>query len=159
MGRGPKKQRGGGGGKAGGEDGSNKRNAKRFSKAAMEIQADADGLDSDSEDHEDAFQQKRDKVNLNVSDDDQDDGLEDEEGIMVRNLPGTLCTRALQFHFVYCRAVAYMQGYTWTSSAYFSSGACKQAGAAYAHKHYCAMQSRRPARAVQHVGCTPSAGA
>eukprot|EP00983_Pelagomonas_calceolata_P098008 1158306-Pelagomonas_calceolata.AAC.14 len=74
MARGPKKQRNS-------LDAGSKKHAKRFPKGAVEVH-NADDL-SDGSDDEDVFQQKRDKVSLNVDEDDVDDGLDEEEGILV----------------------------------------------------------------------------
>ncbi|KAF5836525.1 hypothetical protein DUNSADRAFT_5813 [Dunaliella salina] len=76
MARGPKKQR---------ESRQDVGSKKRFAKAAVEVQ-NADEL-SDGSDDEDVFQQKKDKVSLNVDEDNEDDKLEDEEGIL--NLDGS----------------------------------------------------------------------
>jgi hypothetical protein len=76
MARGPKKE------KKKEYTGDGKPAPKRFAQSAVEVNA--DGLSSDEDGHEDdAFRRQSGRVGLTVSDNEEDDGLEDEEGILV----------------------------------------------------------------------------
>jgi|AntDeeMinimDraft_4_1070355.scaffolds.fasta_scaffold48802_1 hypothetical protein len=78
MDRGPRKERGGN------DDGGSGKKSKSFPKNSIAIQ-DASGLsDSEDEQRDDAFAQRKGVVGLNVSDDElaSDDG-QDEQGILV----------------------------------------------------------------------------